>query len=135
MHESPIPHPGLRSRAWLAAGILCLVLGVVGIVVPLLPTVDMVGLAAFCFARGDRRWETWLLAHRRLGPSVRAWRESRVVPLPAKCAATLSMGLSCAVAALWMQGPLAWLPLAFCLPASAYLWTRPSRVVAEPCRK
>lgn len=134
MLENFAPNSGPRRPAWLAAGVLCLVLGVIGIVVPLLPTVDMVGLAAFCFARGDRRWEAWLLAHPRLGPSVRAWRESRVVPLPAKCVATVSMALSCGVAALWMSGPMAWLPLAFCLPVSAYLWTRPSREVATPCR-
>jgi hypothetical protein len=123
-----------RRPAWLAAGVLCLALGTIGIAVPLLPTVDMYGLAAFCFARGDRRWEAWLLAHPRLGPPIRAWREARVVPLSAKCAATLSMGLSCAAAAFWLPGMLAWLPLAFCLPVSAYLWTRPSQVAALPCK-
>jgi hypothetical protein len=123
-----------RRPAWLAAGVMCLALGTIGIVVPLLPTVDMYGLAAFCFARGDRRWEVWLLAHPRLGPPIRAWRESRVVPLPAKCAATLSMGLSCTAAAVWLPSPAAWLPMVFCLPVSIYLWTRPSRLATLPCR-
>ena len=134
MTAKTIPAITARRPGWLAAGVLCLALGTIGIVVPLLPTVDMYGLAAFCFARGDRRWETWLLAHPRLGPPTLAWRESRVVPLPAKCAATLSMGLSCAAAALWMPGVMAWVPLAFCLPVSAYLWTRPSRAAALPCK-
>lgn len=77
----PEPHlePGTRRPAWLAAGVFCLALGTIGIVVPLLPTVDMVGLAAFCFACGDRRWEAWLLAHPRL------WtRPSRAAVLPCK---------------------------------------------------
>jgi hypothetical protein len=134
MFVKTMPTLTTRRPAWLAAGVLCLALGTIGIVVPLLPTVDMYGLAAFCFARGDRRWEAWLLAHPRLGPPIRAWREARVVPLSAKCAATLSMGLSCAAAAFWLPGMLAWLPLAFCLPVSAYLWTRPSQVAALPCK-
>jgi uncharacterized membrane protein YbaN (DUF454 family) len=134
MFVKTMPTMTARRPAWLAAGVLCLALGTIGIVVPLLPTVDMYGLAAFCFARGDRRWEAWLLAHPRLGPPIRAWREARVVPLSAKCAATLSMGLSCAAAAFWLPGMLAWLPLAFCLPISAYLWTRPSQVAALPCK-
>jgi uncharacterized membrane protein YbaN (DUF454 family) len=128
------PTMATRRPGWLAAGVLCLALGTIGIVVPLLPTVDMYGLAAFCFARGDRRWEAWLLAHPRLGPPIQAWRESRVVPLSAKCAATLSMGLSCTAAAFWLPGMMAWVPLACCLPVFAYLWTRPSWAAAQPCK-
>lgn len=123
-----------RRPTWLAAGVLCLALGTIGMVVPLLPTVDMYGLAAFCFARGDRRWEAWLLAHPRLGSPIRAWRESRVVPLSVKCAATLSMVLSCTVSAFWLPNGIAWVPLALCLPVSAYLWTRPSQAAAMQCK-
>ncbi len=129
--NTPAP---VHRPLWLAAGVLCLALGTIGILVPLLPTVDMYGLAAFCFARGNRRWEAWLLAHPRLGPPIQAWRASRVVPLPAKCAATVSMALSCAAAALWLPAAAAWVPLACCLPISAYLWTRPSRLTAQPCK-
>lgn len=134
MQVNPTPSVQARRPLWIGAGFLCLALGTIGIVVPLLPTVDMYGLAAFCFARGDRRWEAWLLKHPHLGPPTRAWRESGVVPLPAKCAATLSMGVSCAAAALWAPGALALLPLAFCVPLSIYLWTRPSQVTGLPCK-
>ncbi|MEY3252338.1 MAG: hypothetical protein RL227_1311 [Pseudomonadota bacterium] len=127
--------PGtLRRRLWLTAGVLWLMLGTIGIAVPLLPTVDCYGLAAFCFARGSRRWEAWLLAHPRLGPSIVAWRRSRAVPLSAKITATLSMGVSCGLAAWWLNGVAAWLPLAFCLPVAAYLWSRPSIEPALPCK-
>ena len=69
--DGPAPR---THRGWLAAGWLCLAVGTLGIVVPLLPTVDFYGLAACCFARGSRRWEAWLLNHPRLGPLVRDWR-------------------------------------------------------------
>ncbi|MBC7942078.1 MAG: YbaN family protein [Chitinophagaceae bacterium] len=129
MSESQTPHrPG-----WLAAGVACLALGTIGIVVPLLPTVDMYGLAAFCFARGNRRWEARLLAHPRLGPQIHAWRTQRAVPLPAKCLATASMTLSCGVAVAWMPGAMGWLPALFCLPVLGYLWTRPT-LARAPCK-
>ncbi len=137
MHGTDRPEPTPRSaavrRGWLAAGALWLVLGTVGIVLPLVPTVDCYGLAAFCFARGDRRWEAWLLAHPRIGPALAGWRRSRAVPFGAKCGATASMALSCAAAAWWLDGVAAWLPLAVCLPVALYLWTRPSREAIAPC--
>ena len=123
---NPVHRPG-----WLVAGVVCLVLGTVGIVLPLLPTVDMYGLAAFCFARGNRRWEAWLLAHPRFGPPIQAWRTQRAVPLPAKCLATLSMTLSCSLALAWMPGATGWLPVAFCLPVLVYLWTRPTHAALQ----
>lgn len=114
-------------RTWLAAGCLCLMLGTVGIVVPLLPTVDFYVMAAFCFGRGSRRWEHWLLNHPRIGPMVRDWRADRSVPLKAKWLATLSMTLSCLWAVHAMPAPTAWIPVAVCLLVAGYLWTRPTR--------
>ena len=80
---------------WLAAGVASLALGIVGIVLPLLPTVPFVILAAYCFSRGSRRWEQWLLDHPKLGPIVRDWREHHAVPLRAKQLATGMMAISC----------------------------------------
>ena len=50
---------------WIALG-----LGIVGIVVPVLPTVPFVLLAAACFLRGSERWHTWLVSHPAFGPHV-----------------------------------------------------------------
>ena len=54
--------------AYLIAGLLSLLLGTVGLFVPLLPTVPFVILAAFCFARSSRRLEQCLVGHERFGP-------------------------------------------------------------------
>ena len=113
--------------AWLAAGVLCLLIGTAGIVLPLVPTVDCYGLAACCFARGSRRWEAWLLGHPRIGPLARDWRASRAVPLRAKWLATLSMALSCAWAFVALKPAVAWVPAACCALVALYLWTRPTR--------
>ena len=112
---------------WLTAGVFCMLIGTVGIVLPLVPTVDCYALAAYCFARGSRRWEAWLMAHPRIGPLVRDWRTSRAVPLRAKWLATLSMSLSCGWAFYALKPAVAWIPAACCTLVALYLWTRPTR--------
>ena len=52
---------------WLTLGGLSLSVGVVGIVVPLLPTTVFVILAAYCFARSSERLHDWLISHRYFG--------------------------------------------------------------------
>ena len=65
-------------------GALALLLGLVGIVVPLLPTSPFLLLAAALWVRSSPRLYAWLLAHRRLGPYIRNFRENRAIPLRAK---------------------------------------------------
>lgn len=121
--------PGARPhrRLWLLAGGLCMLLGSLGMVVPLLPTVDFYVMAAYCFSRSSRRWENWLLNHPRIGPLVRDWRADRSVPLQAKWLATVSMALSCILALNVLPARTAWIPLVFCLGVAVYIWSRPTR--------
>lgn len=116
----------LRSRLWLAAGFFWMAIAVVGIVVPFLPTVDFVLLAAYCFSRGSRRWESWLLGHPRFGPVVRDWRSHGAVPLRAKLYATAMMLLSSGWAAWVLPLRTGWIPAAVCVLVGIYLWTRPT---------
>ena len=65
-------------------GGLSLVLGLLGIFVPLLPTTPFLLLAAALWVRSSQRLYAWLLSHRRLGPYIRNFRENRAIPLRAK---------------------------------------------------
>ena len=76
-----------------------MVLGLIGIVLPLLPTTPFVLLAAYCFSLGSARYEQWLLSHPRFGPMVRDWRGQHAVPLRAKQLAWVMMAVSSALAA------------------------------------
>lgn len=110
---------------WLLAGWLCLLLGGIGVVTPLLPTVPFVLLAAWCFSRGSARWEAWLLAHPRWGPMVRDWRARRAVPRRAKWLALGMMSLSCALAAWHAPAWAAGLSALICLSVALWLWRLP----------
>lgn len=111
---------------WRLAAIVFLLLGLVGIVLPGLPTVPFVLLAAWAAGRGWPALEAWLLAHPRWGPSIRNWRERGAVPRRAKWASALMMGAS-AVLLLCSAAPLAvkiGVPLLM-LAVSVWLWRRP----------
>ncbi len=54
----------------VAVGSVSLVLGVIGIVLPLLPTTPFLLLSAFCFARSSERLHTYLVNHPVLGEYI-----------------------------------------------------------------
>ena len=76
---------------WAAAGLLALGSGLIGIVLPLVPTVPFLLLAAFCFARSSERLHNWLITHPRLGPPILDWNERGAINPRAKRYATLSI--------------------------------------------
>jgi uncharacterized membrane protein YbaN (DUF454 family) len=66
------------------AGVLSVALGMLGILLPLLPTTPFLLLAAACFLRSSPRLYAWLLNHRWFGRYIRHYREHRAIPLRAK---------------------------------------------------
>lgn len=111
---------------WLFCGATSLLLGVLGVFLPLLPTTPFVLLAAACFSRGSARWDAWLTSHPRFGPMVRDWRATRAVPLVAKVWATVCMALSSAWA-WWVMPRWNVLPAACCALVALWLWRLPTR--------
>ncbi|PIF23027.1 DUF454 family protein [Candidatus Pantoea floridensis] len=74
----------LLSLGWLA-----IVLGTLGIVLPLLPTTPFVLLAAWCFARSSPRFHDWLLWRSPFGRFIRHWQQHHAMPPGAKGRAIL----------------------------------------------
>ncbi|SIQ12475.1 hypothetical protein SAMN05880558_10279 [Aeromonas sp. RU39B] len=89
-------------------GVLSLLLGIIGIVVPLLPTTPFVLLAAALFARSSPRFHHWLLNQRHFGPMIDDWQRYRGMRRSAKRRANvmilLSFGLSLLVVSIdWVR--------------------------------
>lgn len=125
--EAPPPARASRLRwAWWLLAYLSLGLGIVGIVVPGLPTVPFVLLSAFAAARGSQRLHARLLAHRQFGPIIRDWEAYGAVSRRAKRLA-VSMMAVCAVV-MFLTSPKWWMAATgtaiMCIVA-IWLWRRP----------
>lgn len=110
---------------YFIGGIISLLLGGIGAVLPLLPTVPFLILAAFCFARSSPRLERRLLDDPRIGPHIRLWREKRAISRRGKRAALAAFAVS-AIAALALS-PLPWslVAVAACAIGATWMWHRP----------
>lgn len=117
-------------RTLLAAiGLLSTALGVVGIFVPVLPTVPLLLLAAACFARSSERFHGWLLGHPYLGPMIRDYMDGQGVPLRAKIIAISTIWVSISISVLFLI-PLFWVKvflIAIGLCVTIYLLRLPMR--------
>ena len=74
----------LRKWFLIIAGFLALVLGILGLFIPLLPTTPFLLLAATCFFRSSGRLYTWLIHHKWFGDYIRHYREHKAITLHAK---------------------------------------------------
>lgn len=80
----------VRVVLWIA-GALALLLGLIGVVLPGLPTTPFVLLAGACFVRASPRSHAWLLRSRLFGPLLREWEQHRSIPRRVKRLALAAM--------------------------------------------
>jgi len=116
---------GFRWVWWLLA-YASLGLGLVGIVVPGLPTVPFVLVSAYAAARGSRRLHDRLLAHAQFGPMIRDWHAYRAVRRRAKVVAVAMMAAGAVV--MFLAAPRWWMAAvgsAIMAVVGIWLWTRP----------
>lgn len=115
----------LLTLGWVSVGV-----GLVGVIVPGLPTTVFLIVALWAFSRSSEKFQLWLWNHPRLGPPLRAWHDYRVIPVGAKILATTMMAgsfffVAFFVAESWvLPGVMA----AVMVPVAAYLLSRASTV-------
>ena len=123
-HGSPV----VRA-AFLVAGIVAFVAGIVGVFLPLLPATPLLILAAACFARAYRPFHEWMLGHRWIGPMLHEWYIHRSIPYRTKILAIVTMLVSFGTSIVlfvkppWLKGLLA----VFALALAVWLYRIPSR--------
>ena len=123
----PLPPLPLAAR-WLLLvfAALCLVMAVIGVVVPGMPTTVFILMAAWAAARSSPRLHGWLMKHRIFGPMLHNWQNGRTVSRRAKWSAAAGMGFCALVLVLtahraWIAG----LGIGCMAVVLAWLWRRP----------
>ncbi|WP_199167473.1 YbaN family protein [Thermotoga sp. SG1] len=72
-------------------GTLFVILGTVGIFLPLVPTTPFLLLAAICYARGSRKFYEWLVNNKLFGNYIKNYLEKRGIPLKTKIVAIATL--------------------------------------------
>lgn len=75
----------------ISIGFVFVGLAVLGIFLPVLPTVPLLLLALACFARSSEKLHNWLITHKTFGAHIRQWHETRSMPRRAKVYAIISI--------------------------------------------
>ena len=86
----------------ITAGTICVGLGIIGLVLPVVPTSPFLLLAAACYARSSKRFYNRLLANPIFGPPIRQWREDRSIPARAKWLAIAMILLTFSVTVIFI---------------------------------
>jgi len=74
----------VKKKIYIFLGTLFVVLGIIGMFVPLMPSTVFLLLAAACYARGSQRFYDWLMNHPTLGSTIRHYRGGLGLPLRQK---------------------------------------------------
>jgi uncharacterized membrane protein YbaN (DUF454 family) len=120
------PLPAAARWCLLALAVASLGLGIVGLFVPVLPTVPFVLLAAWAAGHSSPRLSQWLLTHPRFGAHIADWQRAGVVGRRAKWTATVAMAASAATT--WLLLGNHWAALAGVAAMACvlvWLWLRP----------
>ena len=128
LHDSPF------ARAmYIGAGFLALFLGLLGAILPVLPTTPFILLAAACFARGSEHFHRKLIQNRITGPIIVEWCRYRSIPYTVKRWVYLLMALSFGSSIFIV--PEAWQKIMLITIGSIltfYIWRIPVRNTSHP---
>ena len=98
--KSPIQYP--QRAVLLLVGWASVGLGLLGVLLPLLPTTPFLLLASVCFARSSERCHRWLLTRPHLGPAIRDWEREGAIRPRTKIYATLVLALVIGATAIFV---------------------------------
>ena len=111
----------------MVSGCISLILGIIGIFLPLLPTTPFVLLAACCFSKSSPRLHSWLMNQPRLGPMIQNWEQQGSISQNAKVTSTVLMIGMFGVTFLFINLPLMLKGMLVCIATGVlyFIWTRP----------
>lgn len=120
----------LKLMCFIVLGWFFVILAILGVFLPLLPTTPFLLLAAFFFSRSSKRFHDWLINHPWFGDYIKNFQEGRGLTLKSKIVSVLMIWLSIGSTALLVVSAI-WLKLLLLVIAvgvSSYLISRPTYI-------
>jgi len=92
----------IKRTIYVFAGTIFLVIGAVGVVIPVLPTTPFLLLATACYVRGSDRLHHWLLNNRVFGGFIRNYKEGKGITFRNKLLTTAFLWVTISFSALFI---------------------------------
>jgi uncharacterized membrane protein YbaN (DUF454 family) len=127
--ETPMPHAHQIAQKYvhLALGWICVLLGVIGALLPVMPTTVFLILAAFFFNKGSPRIRQWLITHPTFGPPIQNWEDTKSIAPRIKLLAIGMMAVSLTASVIFGLPLKVIIIQSLCMSgASLYILTRPN---------
>lgn len=115
-----------KMLLWRTLALIGIALAVIGLLLPVMPTVPFLLVAAWAASKGWPELEARMLAHPVYGQPIRDWRSHGAVPRKVKWLASFMM--SCSATMLWfvpIPDLLRWAIYAMFFAVGGWLWMRP----------
>ena len=84
IHKVDLDRSLINRVAWFVIGFIVMLTGLIGIVVPGLPTTPLMILAAACFAKSSQKFYDWIINNKMFGHHVKNYREGKGIPKKSK---------------------------------------------------
>lgn len=79
----------MKKITFLLCGHLFLIIGIIGVFLPVLPTTPFLLLSAYFYSKSSARIHNWMMNHKRLGPPLKDWQDNGVIGIKAKIFASV----------------------------------------------
>lgn len=100
----------LKKIILISAGTLSLAIGIVGIVVPGLPTTTFLLIASACYVRSSEKLYSWLINHKVFGKFIRDYQTHKAITMRQKIISLVSMWLMITISAIFFINTM-WLKI------------------------
>ena len=84
IHQVDLDRPLFSRLMWFFSGFIIMIIGLIGIIIPGLPTTPLMILAAACFAKSNQRFYDWIINNKLFGHHVKNYREGKGIPKTSK---------------------------------------------------
>jgi len=101
-------------QIWFVCGLICVGLGIIGYILPVMPGTTFMIIALYCFAKSNERWHRWMLNNKYFGQTLRDFKAGKGMSLTAKITAYTSIFVSIAISMFFASNFYVRVFLIFC---------------------
>lgn len=126
-------HQKTRKIILMFIGWLFVIIGAIGVVVPVLPTTPFLLISLWAFSQSSEKFHSWLYHHRFFGPPLRQWEQHGIIPVRAKTIALIMMATSATLVIYFTNTPWYGITAMLALMAvgALFILSRPSKPKTE----